>query len=190
MTNEFSLRQERNPISCPGCGGVNAPDAVFCGNPHCHKALGEFKYVLEELRAEAQWHEIVADRVAAFIGTPHFLLAHLLWFALWGAINTGLVVFIARFDEYPFGLLSIILAAEAIIITGFILISSNRQDAHADKRAELDYEVNVRTYREIDEIRAMVQALIERLDGLEAAVREGAHGGSQNAAITTDATVR
>ena len=190
MANEFSPRQEQTPIICPGCGGVNAPDSVFCGNPHCHKALGEFKYVLEELRAEAQWHEIVADRVSTFIGKPHFLLVHLLWFALWIAINTGLVVFITRFDEYPFGLLGIILAAEAIIITGVILISNNRQSAHADKRAELDYEVNVRTYREIDEIRAMVQALIERLGGLEAAVREGAPGGSQNAAITTNATIR
>jgi len=190
MANEFSPRQEQNPIICPGCGGVNAPDSVFCGNPHCHKALGEFKYVLEELRAEAQWHEIVADRVSTFIGKPHFLLVHLLWFALWIAINTGLVVFITRFDEYPFGLLGIILAAEAIIITGVILISNNRQSAHADKRAELDYEVNVRTYREINAIDAMLRVILDRLERLEASARAGTHGGPQHAAITSNATVR
>ena len=59
------------PIVCPVCGGTNPPGAVFCGNPACHKALGDFKYVLEELRAEAQWHHIVADHVTALIAKPH-----------------------------------------------------------------------------------------------------------------------
>jgi hypothetical protein len=26
-------------IVCPGCGGINPADAVFCGNPARHKAL-------------------------------------------------------------------------------------------------------------------------------------------------------
>lgn len=62
---------------------------------------------------------------------------------------------------------------EAIFITGFLLISQNRQNAHADKRAELDYEVNVRTYREIHEIDAMLRTVVDRLEKLEAAVRSG-----------------
>jgi hypothetical protein len=49
--------------ACPVCGGANAPDAVFCANPACHKALGEFRYVLEEMRAEARWHETLAEKV-------------------------------------------------------------------------------------------------------------------------------
>jgi hypothetical protein len=43
-------------IVCPACGGTNPPDAVFCGNSACHKALSDFKNVLEGLRDEAQWH--------------------------------------------------------------------------------------------------------------------------------------
>ena len=62
---------------------------------------------------------------------------------------------------------------EAIFITGFLLIGQNRQNAHADKRAELDYEVNVRTYREIHEIDAMLRTVVDRLEKLEAAVRSG-----------------
>src|SRR6185436_21157977 len=138
-----------------------------CGNPICGKALGEFRYVREELLAAARWYEKLADRVTAFVGKPHFLLVHVFWFALWVALNTGLVAVMAHFDEYPFGLLGIILAIEAIFITGFVLISQNRQNAHADKRAELDYEVNVRTYREIHEIDAMLRAIMERLERVE-----------------------
>jgi uncharacterized membrane protein len=151
------------PRVCPICGGENPPDAVFCGNTECRKALGEFKYVLEELRDEARWHEALAERVVAFIGTAHFLLIHGLWFLIWVLINTGLFAFIRRFDEYPFGLLGIILGAEAVLITGFVLISQNRQNAHADKRAELDYEVSVRTHRDIVEINDHVRTIREEL---------------------------
>ena len=151
------------PIICPGCGGANPHDAIFCGNPACHKALGEFRYVREELGAATRWYELVADRVATFVGRPHFLAIHAFWFAIWIAANTGLVVMV-RFDEYPFGLLGIILAIEAIFITGILLISNNRQSAHADLRGELDYEVNVRTYRRIEEVERLLRAVLERLD--------------------------
>lgn len=60
------------------------------------------------------------------------------------------------------------LTAEAIFIAGFVLISQNRQNAHADKRAELDYEVSVRTYREVVKIEALLSSLSERIDRLEA----------------------
>ena len=159
-----------DPIACPVCGGVNPADAIFCGNPACHKALGEFKYVKEELLSEARWYERLADRISDFIAKPHFLVAHSLWFVLWIAINTGVLAVAQRFDEYPFGLLGIILAVEAIFITGFLLMSNNRQSAHANKRAELDYEVNVRTYRLINKVDAVLSTVIERLEKLEAAV--------------------
>src|SRR5262249_13333112 len=93
---------------------------------------------------------------------------HAVWFGVWVALNTGLVMLLHPFDAYPFGLLGIILSVEAIFITGFILISNNRQSEHADKRAELDYEVNVRTYREISAIDGKLQTLLERLERLEA----------------------
>lgn len=63
-------------IVCPGCGGVNDADAIFCATPHCHKALGEFKYIIEEMRQTTGWHEALADRVTTFIGKPHFLVLH------------------------------------------------------------------------------------------------------------------
>lgn len=158
-------------ITCPGCGGENPASAVFCGNPACHKALGEFRFVREELLKKARWHELVADRVAGFIGKPQFLVVHGVWFAVWVAVNTGLVAMFQAFDAYPFGLLGIVLSIEAIFITGFLLISQNRQNAHADERAELDYEVNVRTYRRLNEIDATLQEVITRLDRLEGARR-------------------
>jgi uncharacterized membrane protein len=151
-------------IICPACGGSNVPDAVFCANPHCGKALGEFRYVREELAARSRWHETLAARVAAFVSHPFYIIVHVIWFAAWIAVNTGFVMLGRRFDDYPFSLLGILIAIEAIFVTGFLLITQNRQNEHADKRAELDYEVNVRTYRELGEIKRMLRDIERRLD--------------------------
>ncbi len=154
-------------INCPRCGGANPADAVFCGNSDCRKALGDFKFAAEEIERESRVHERIADRVSAFIGNPYFIVIHLVWFFLWIAINTGLVTMSARFDDYPFGLLGILLSIEAIFITGFLLISQNRQGSFADKRSELDYEVNVRTFREIQDVKRLLASMQERIDRIE-----------------------
>src|SRR5262245_58267647 len=87
-------------IVCPVCGGINPPEAVFCGNATCHKALGDFPYVLEALRAEAPWHHALADHVTALIVKPHVVAAHILWFAIWVTLNTGVFAFVRVFDDY------------------------------------------------------------------------------------------
>ena len=150
-------------IYCPACGTPNSADAVFCVKHGCHKALGEFEYVIEELEAAKSWIEHLADRVTEFAGRPHFVTLHVLWFGLWMAANSGAIMFVSAFDEYPFSLLGLILSIEAILVTGFLLISQNRQQTYADKRAELDYEVNVRCYRKLLEVEKRLDQLQQTL---------------------------
>ncbi len=159
------------PLRCPACGGANSRAAVFCGNEACGKALGPFDYVREKLAADTRWYERLAERATAFISRPHFLVVHSLWFMLWLALNTGLFALVGKFDDYPYNLLGLILSVESIFITGFLLISQNRQNAHADKRAELDYEVNVRTYRELAELKELAQTLQTQLTQMQTTFR-------------------
>ena len=49
-----------------------------------------------------------------------FVYIHILWFGSW--IGFGV-------EEYPFGLLTMIVSLEAIFLSTFILISQNRADA-------------------------------------------------------------
>jgi uncharacterized membrane protein len=169
MTVEATITQPAKICICPACGGENGEDAVFCANPSCHKELGDFKYVAEELGAVTGWHESLAEKVTEFIGRPHFLLVHIFWFTTWVLINSGLVaaMYFHPFDHFPFGLLGIILTAEAILITGFILISQNRQNAHAEKLAEIDYEISVRTYRQVTRVAEALDAIDLRIQRLE-----------------------
>jgi uncharacterized membrane protein len=156
---------------CPGCGAINPFDAVFCGHAGCHKALGEFRYAAEEAVARSSFIERVADHVNGFVGKPHFITIHVLWFAAWIVLNSGLIMAVRVFDSYPFGLLGIILSVEAILITGFLLISNQRQNYRAEVRSELDYEVNVRSYRKLSEIETRLDRLLERLERLESRPR-------------------
>ena len=157
-------------MTCPRCGGANAADAVFCANTDCGKALGEFRYAAEVIEKETLVHERIADRVAGFIGNPYFLVVHAVWFGLWVAANTGLITISPRFDNYPFGLLGILISIEAIFITGFLLISQNRQSSYADKRSELDYEVNVRTFREIQNVKRLLDDMDDRIGRIESSL--------------------
>ncbi|PYP80396.1 MAG: DUF1003 domain-containing protein [Gemmatimonadetes bacterium] len=150
--------------TCPACGGTNEPDAVFCANDKCRKALGPFRYAAEEIDLRARWHERVAERVVGWVGHSSFFAVHLLWFAVWWIINAGSVRGIHPFDLYPYGLLGILLAGEAILLTGFVLISQNRQQVRGEIRTELDYEVNVRTYREVQALGEAMRRLEERME--------------------------
>ncbi len=159
---------------CPRCGHHSPLDAVFCEIPACHKALGELPFANETLAERERWHTALADRVTAFIAHPAYIAVHVAWFVAWIAVNTGVIMGWRRFDEYPFALLGILLAIEAIFITGFVLISQTRQGTRADLRAELDYEVNVRTYREITAMHASLREIAARVARLEAGARDGA----------------
>jgi uncharacterized membrane protein len=144
---------------CPACQGQNPLDAIFCGNHACHKALGEFAYVAEEFEAGSNWIERLADRVAGWVGHPHFLTLHLGWFLLWVALNGAIIGQGFVFDPYPFGLLGIILAIEAVLITSMLLISSHRQNLFESKRAELEYEANISSYRLLLKLAGEVETL-------------------------------
>ena len=103
-------------------------------------------------RAEhAVWDEVrlvqdrVTDAITAFAGSLWFVYIHVAWFALWlvanqGAFGSGLV-----FDEFPFGLLTLIVSLEAIFLSTFVMITQNRQGARADVRSQLDFETNLRS---------------------------------------------
>src|SRR6476620_9731217 len=85
------------PRVCPRCGHASPADAVFCEVPACHKALGELPFANERLAERERWHTALADRVTAFIAHPSYIAVHVVWFAAWIAVNTGVVMGWRRF---------------------------------------------------------------------------------------------
>ena len=86
-----------------------------------------------------------------------FVYIHAIIFAVWIAIN--LIQDKKGFDPFPFGLLTLIVSLEAIFLSTFVMLSQNRQGKQADLRAELDYEINVKAEKEIEDIKTLLEEL-------------------------------
>ncbi|HEY0753258.1 MAG TPA: DUF1003 domain-containing protein [Ktedonobacteraceae bacterium] len=90
----------------------------------------------------------IADVIAEFSGSIPFLLLNLVAFIVWILLNTiGLKV--VKFDPYPFQFLTMAVSLEAIFLSIFVLVSQNRQAAKDRIKADLDYQVDVKTEMEM-----------------------------------------
>ena len=72
-----------------------------------------------------------ADRITAFAGSMTFVYVHIVWFGCW--IGFGV-------EDYPFGLLTMIVSLEAIFLSTFVLISQNRADAKRQLIADQQWQ--------------------------------------------------
>lgn len=94
----------------------------------------------------------IADDLTAICGSTVFLLINILGFAGWILINTGLVPGINPFDPFPFGLLTMMVSLEAILLAIFILVSQNRSSHINTIRDEVNTRLNLIAEEEITKI--------------------------------------
>jgi uncharacterized membrane protein len=107
--------------------------------------------------------EKIADVMTEICGSIGFLMANIIWFAIWIVINLGLIPGVVAFDPFPFGLLTMIVSLEAIILAIFVLISQNRSSKIADLREEIDLQVDMLTEREITKLMQVVCAIADKV---------------------------
>jgi uncharacterized membrane protein len=110
--------------------------------------------------------ERVADGITRFTGSMAFVYIHLVLFGTWIVVNLGWTPF-PRFDR-SFVVLAMAASVEAIFLSTFVLISQNRMQAMADKRADLDLQVSLLSEHEITQLVALVTEMARRM-GIEAA---------------------
>ncbi|MBC8142215.1 MAG: DUF1003 domain-containing protein [Armatimonadetes bacterium] len=170
ITTNFPERETANGIPCPACGVPHPPADIFC--PHCGKAVGGLPYIREEFEGSRRQYERFADAVTHFVSAPSYFGVHLFWVAAWILLNSGAVMAIHRFDPPPsFDLLSLLLSVEAIFLTGFLLVSQNREVDYERKRAELEYENTVQTNRLLGEIHLQLATIANRVERIESDLR-------------------
>lgn len=115
----------------------------------------------EEMEIRSTLFEKAADVISEFSGGPTFLLMNVAWFGIW--IGWNMIPGLHHFDPYPFGLLTMIVSLEAIFLSIFLLISSNRQSEKDRLRAESDYQVNLKAESEIAHMHEKVDMMTEEL---------------------------
>lgn len=133
-----------------------------------HTATRNVNEEIEDKRTAVQK---TADWIAEFSGSIAFLVIHLVIFAVWIVVNIGAVPRVPAFDPFPFGLLTMAVSLEAIVLSVFVLLSQNRQAAKDKIRADIEYDVNLKAELEVAHLHEKVDDLqadiLARLDGIE-----------------------
>jgi uncharacterized membrane protein len=116
--------------------------------------------------AKRTWQDRAADKITNFSGSMVFVWLHVAWFGIWIAINLKLIPGVPAFDEFPFGLLTMIVSLEAIFLSTFVLISQNREAQLASHKEALDLTVDLLSEYEITHTLRLLRKISDKL-GIE-----------------------
>lgn len=85
----------------------------------------------------------LADGMTAFVGSWTFIWIHVIWFTFWIVLPV---------EEFPYGLLTMVVSLEAILLSTLIMMSQNRQSDRDRLQADADFETNIEAKKEIEEL--------------------------------------
>lgn len=109
--------------------------------------------------------ERVSDVFTRFMGSMTFVVLHLIWLGIWFAWNLGAwgAFGLEPFDPFPFGILTLIVSTEGVILAIFVLISQNRMSRLANQRAHLNLQISLLAEQETTKILQRLRTIAEHL---------------------------
>lgn len=122
------------------------------------KAIKSFKAKADAKRSPS---DKFADLLTAKFGTVVFLALNIVWFVVWIVINTGMTS-IEPFDPFPFGLLTMIVSLEAIMLAIIVLISQNREARVSELREEIELQMSTISEGEVTKLIGLMAILLEK----------------------------
>jgi uncharacterized membrane protein len=103
----------------------------------------------------------MADSIARIGGSWGFIIAFLIFLAVWAVANTILLTRDA-FDPYPFIFLNLLLSMIAALQAPIIMMSQNRQAMKDRFDASKDYEVNLKSEVELISLHHKIDTVLLR----------------------------
>jgi uncharacterized membrane protein len=131
-------------------------------SPVLERNIQSLKLRRQREEAEATAQEKIADAITRFTGSMPFVYIHLVIFGFWIMANLGWIPGVPKWDE-TFVVLAMWASVEAIFLSTFVLISQNRMQAAADKRADLDLQISLLAEHEVTKLTALVAAIADRM---------------------------
>ena len=96
--------------------------------------------------------EELSDWTAEVSANPWFLIIHIIWWGIWIGFKV---------EPFPYGLLTLIVSLEAIILSSLLLSSGNREGEVEKKIARKDLQISKETNFMVEEIHEIVRDLQE-----------------------------
>lgn len=121
-----------------------------------------FRAIKAQHSANRSAMEVLADRMIGFASATPFLVVHGIAFVSWIYWNLP-ISGLPTFDPYPYGMLTMVVSLEAIVLSIFVLMTQSRESRIAELREELTLQVNLRMEEEITKTLHLVAGLYSRL---------------------------
>lgn len=106
-----------------------------------------------------------ADKLRNGMGSWMFVFVAILFMGSWAAFNT--VNGFHHWDKYPFILLNLFLSMLAALQGAILLIAAKRADSISAAMAQHDYETNIRSKKEIEELMQLNRKQLEEIEELK-----------------------
>ncbi len=120
---------------------------------------------IAELEKTAFQQRSQSERIAAAIGnsvaTMSFVLLHAVVLAAWIYLNREGSPY--QFDEFPYGMLILILAVEAIVLTTFVLIAQRHENRADERRSHLNLQISLLAEAEMTKVLHSLQKISAHL---------------------------
>ncbi len=136
----------------PHCETCEAAGKTYFWTPTAKRIMPVSRDISKEFDKRKKWYDHVSDWITSFCGSMSFVVLHIIWFSFWILANLGKITGIEVFDPFPYGLLTMVVSLEAILLATFILISQNRAGERSELRSEYDYQVDLKSEKHLVEI--------------------------------------
>lgn len=112
----------------------------------------------DEIDEKLSFGDRISDKIAEFGGSWRFIISFGTFMFFWIGINAFQLIS-KPFDEYPFILLNLMLSTVAALQAPVIMMSQNRAQKKDRLKADLDYQVNIKS-------ELMLQQMHQKMDRL------------------------
>jgi uncharacterized membrane protein len=114
----------------------------------------------------------IADVITRFAGSMPFVYVHVVWFAVWIALNEGWFGRDRVFDPFPFGLLTMVVSLEAIFLSTFVMISQNRADEKRQVLADHQWQLVQEEEQQNEELLSISRQILDLTKEVHSVTRD------------------
>lgn len=97
----------------------------------------------------------LSDWAAIAFGSPWFFVFHTTWWSVWIFFTV---------EPFPYGLLTLIVSLESILLSGLILNATNRSGDFDRKIINTDLKLDKHTNKAVHEMHEMLNKIMKKLD--------------------------
>ncbi len=136
---------------------MNTPEAKKITERVTQQNIELIKKIEEEFNSHRTLGDFIGDSIGGVASNIAFVVVNLIFIVTWIAINSGYFLSREAFDPYPFGLLSLIITTESVLLFMLVLIKQNRMTRRAEQRAHFALQLTMLVEQELTKVLQMLE---------------------------------